>query len=110
MARFAAKTSADRDTAVVTLVGDCDLSGRDELTMALLGAVEQANVVVVDMAALTFLDSSGVHGLVTAHHAAVRAGRRLHVVNAVGTVARVLDLTGVGELLGAPDHGGDHRG
>jgi anti-anti-sigma factor len=84
---------------VVALVGECDLAARDKLTSSLLAAVGSAPVVVVDVAALTFLDSTGIHSLVTAHHAARAAGGRLHLVNATGMVANVLDLTGVGELL-----------
>ncbi len=103
MAQFEVTTSARADRTIVALAGECDLSVRDELTGALLGAVGSGRQVVVDLGALMFLDSSGVHALVTAYHAANRDGVRLHVVNAGGAVADVLDLTGVGELLGAPD-------
>ena len=59
-------------------------------------------MVVVDVSGLDFLDSSGVHGLITAHHAARSSGGRLFVVNPTGSVATVLDLTGVGALLRPP--------
>jgi anti-anti-sigma factor len=95
---------------VVELVGECDLTVRDELASALLAAVDRAEVVFVDLAELTFMDSSGVHGLVTAHQAAVGAGRRLYVVNAGGPVATLMDLTGVGALLSPPADGRDGRG
>jgi anti-anti-sigma factor len=106
MAHFEATTSADAGDVVVSLVGECDLSGREELTSALLAAVESSRVVVVDLARLTFIDSSGLHGLVTGHQAAVRSGGRLYAVNAGGAVAAVLDLTGVGELLSPPADSG----
>lgn len=114
MARFLATTSAGTDRVVVTLVGECDLSRRDELTSVLLNAVDRAAVVHVDVAGLTFIDSSGIHGLVTAHHAARRAGGRLYVLNATGTVATLFELTGIGELLSpsasaAPERRDGHR-
>lgn len=99
---FGARRSGDAARTVVTLAGECDLAVREELTAALLEAVAGARVVVVDLAAVTFIDSTGVHGLVTAHHAALAAGGRVHVRNAVGPVATVLGLTGVGGLLAEP--------
>jgi anti-anti-sigma regulatory factor len=45
------------------------------------------------------MDSSGLHGLITAHRMAARAGHRLYATNALGTVATVLRVTGVADLL-----------
>lgn len=107
MARFEATTSDEADGIRVALTGECDLDVREQLTEILLAAVRRSPVVIVDLAALDFLDSSGVHGLITAHHAARDSGCRLFVVNPTGAVATVLDLTGVGALLSppSPDHG-----
>ncbi|MEU8243172.1 STAS domain-containing protein [Actinoplanes missouriensis] len=102
MAKFEARTSAEPGRITVALTGECDLSAREQLTALLLDALTRAPAVFVDMAGLTFLDSSGVHSLVTAHHAAKHTGNRVYVVNAAGPVAAVLDLTGVGALLSAP--------
>lgn len=102
MANFDVTTSAEPGRVVVALAGECDLAAREALTSALLAAVASAQVVVVDVGGLHFIDSSGVHGLVTAHHAARRDDGRLYVVNAGGVVARVLDMTGVAELLRPP--------
>jgi anti-sigma B factor antagonist len=102
MAQFEAETTGGDDRLVVVLAGECDLSVRDALTEALTDAVDRAPVVVVDLAAVTFLDSSGVHALVTAHRAARAQDRRVYVAGAVGVVADVLELTGVGELLSPP--------
>ncbi|MBM0237082.1 STAS domain-containing protein [Micromonospora sp. ATA32] len=102
MAHFEARKSLEPGRVLVALTGECDLAARDELMTALLAAVASAPVVVVDVGALRFLDSTGLHGLVTAHHAAREEGGRLYVVNATGMVASVLDITGVGDLLRAP--------
>jgi anti-anti-sigma factor len=99
MGTFEAKTAAESGRIVVSLLGECDLTTRDELTSVLLAAVDRADLVVVDVVGLDFLDSSGIHCLVTAYQAAQRAGRRLYLTNARGIVADVLAITGVGDLL-----------
>jgi anti-sigma B factor antagonist len=99
MPNFDVKTSSDGDWLVVTLSGECDLSVQAELASALADAVSRSAAVVVDLAALTFLDSSGIHELVTAHHAARDRNGHLALRNATGMVATVLEVTGVGELL-----------
>jgi anti-sigma B factor antagonist len=104
MARFAATTSAEGAGLRVSLAGDCDLAVRDELVTTLLAAVGRSASVTVDLAEVDFLDSSGIHGLVAAHRAAVERGGRLYLENPSGSVASVLDVTGVGDLL-SRDHG-----
>lgn len=99
MVHFGSKISADPERAVVVLVGDCDLSVRDQLTTLLLDAVRSARVVVVDLAGVTFMDSSGLHALMTAHHAAQRTGGRLSVRGATGAVAGLLEITGLRTIL-----------
>jgi anti-anti-sigma factor len=99
------RTSVEADRVVVALAGECDLASRAALTEALLAAVERAPVVIVDLGALRFLDSSGLHGLVTAYRAAQERGGRLHAVNAGGTVATVLAVTGLDGLLQPPAGG-----
>jgi anti-anti-sigma factor len=102
MASFEATTAAGDSRVTVVLRGDCDLTARDQLTAVLLEAVSQARSVFVDVAEVSFFDSTGVHALVTAHHAARERNGQLHVVNAVGAVAAVLELTGLDALLRAP--------
>lgn len=102
MANFEARTTAGTGRITVSLAGECDLSVREHLTAVLLDAVHRARAVFVDLAQLTFIDSSGVHSLITAHHAAKHAGGRLYVVNARGPVAAVLEITGLDTLLCAP--------
>lgn len=102
MPNFEAKTSSDGECLVVMLSGECDLTVRAELASLLLDAVGRSRTVVVDLGALTFLDSSGIHELIAAHHASRERDGQLSVRNATGVVATVLELTGVGELLGPP--------
>lgn len=107
MATFDARTTVAAGRITVALSGECDLAARARLTAVLLDAVHRAPAVFVDLSRLTFIDSSGVHSLVTAHHAAKHTGGRIYVVNAAGPVAAVLELTGLDTLLRAPAD--DHR-
>jgi anti-anti-sigma factor len=108
MASFEAITAAEPGRVTVFLAGDCDLSARDQMTAALLDAASRASAVFVDLARVGFLDSTGVHALVIAHHAAQARGGRLYVLNAAGAVAAVLELTGLDTLLKAPAEEGRH--
>jgi anti-sigma B factor antagonist len=102
MVSFEARSAAGQDEIIVTLSGNCDLNARDRLTTVLLDAVSRSPAVFVDVSGVGFLDSTGVHALVTAHHAAQARDGRLYVVNAGGPVAAVLGLTGLDALLEAP--------
>lgn len=106
MTGFNAQTATDPERAVVVLAGECDLSVREDLTAHLLAAVNTSKVVAVDLAGVTFMDSSGLHALMTAHQKAQRIGRRLYVVGAAGVVASLLRVTGLDTVLKAPatDH------
>jgi len=106
MAQFRSTISVEAGRVVVALAGECDMAVRDELTSVLMAAVDGARVVFVDLAEVHFLDSSGLHALLSGHRAAVERGARLYVGNADGPVARVLEVTGVGELLRPPDDRG----
>jgi anti-sigma B factor antagonist len=102
MANFEARTSAASGRITVSLTGECDLSTREHLTAILLDAVHRSRAVFVDLARLTFIDSSGVHSLITAHHAAKQTGGHVYLINADGPVAAVLEITGLDTLLRAP--------
>jgi anti-anti-sigma factor len=108
MAHFATRVTVDSGRVVVALAGEFDLAARDELTSTLLAAVDSGDV-VVDLGAVEFLDSSGIHALVAAHHAAKRAGSEFYVINARGIVAHVLDLTGLGAILAPAADGEQSR-
>ena len=58
-----------------------------------------AEVLVVDLTATTFMDSSGVRNLIEAHRLGAREGFRLVVVAGAGPVRRVLDLCGLDRQL-----------
>ena len=88
------------ETARVALRGELDLSTVDKVEDA-LRRVEQdePSVVVLDLSALTFLDSTGLRTIVTADQRARRGDRRLVVVKGPETVHRVFTITRLDERL-----------
>ncbi|MEU8007490.1 STAS domain-containing protein [Catellatospora sp. NPDC049111] len=93
------------DRIVVSVSGECDMSSSGGLASALDAAMESSLPVEVDLAELQFLDSSGIHVLVTAYHASQVRSATVYVTRAAGMVATVLELTGVGALLAPQPQG-----
>jgi anti-sigma B factor antagonist len=97
-------------TAVVELSGEVDLSAKQDLSGPLLAVVRADDVthIDIDVAKVTFLDSSGISVFLVARREAIRLGRTLRLRNVGGIVARVLTITGIlpmltGEPATAPD-------
>ena len=84
----------------VVLRGELDLSTVEKVEEE-LGRVEadEPRVLVLDLSALTFLDSTGLRLMVTAHQRAEKEGRRLVIVKGPDTVHRVFTITKLDEKL-----------
>lgn len=86
--------------ARIALVGELDLSTvnkvEEELESLEAGG---AQLIVLDMSRLTFLDSTGLRCLVTADQRARDAGRRLVLVRGPDAVQRVFTITRLEERL-----------
>jgi anti-sigma B factor antagonist len=86
--------------------GDVDFETAPELQAQILDLIERgARLVVVDLGAVTFLDSSGLRALVHGAQAIEAADGRLLVENASGAVARVLELTELIDRLSGDEPG-----
>ena len=83
------------DRYLITLRGELDMSVVDDLHHLLTDMIGRAPLIDIDLAAVTFIDTTVISTLITAHHTATAAGARLGVSNATGHVHRVLDITGV---------------
>jgi len=86
--------------AVVVAAGEIDMTTAPGLRDALAAASHACTRVVLDLSAVTFLDSSGVAVLVDT----LREGRQgrplaLSLAGAAHTVRRVLDITRVDRML-----------
>jgi anti-sigma B factor antagonist len=84
------------DTVTMELAGEFDLGSAAHFSA---GANEAMNVeaatLVVDLADLTFIDSTGVAALLELHHRLNAAGRSLRVINVGRQPASVFAMTGL---------------
>lgn len=93
-----------QDATLISVSGELDLASSPALEEELERVAESgAEVVVVDLRELEFMDSTGLSVLVRAHQRAEDQGRRLGLVNGSQQVQRLLALTGVDERLTLAD-------
>lgn len=98
---FSIEASTHRGVARIRVSGELDLAVRADLVTMVTSHLGEASIerVIIDLADVTFLDSTGIGALVGCKHLAVDAGKHVQAVGAVGHVAAVLDLTGVTGFL-----------
>ncbi|MEV0459723.1 STAS domain-containing protein [Catellatospora methionotrophica] len=103
----------DPREAVVAVSGEIDLAVREDLLNTLHHAIHAihataATAVVVDLSRVTFMDSTGLHVLLTSHKSALGSGVGFSVVGATGLVHRLLAVTGMLGLLTGETDTGEH--
>jgi anti-anti-sigma factor len=89
------------DPALIVLEGEFDLHAARELAPLLdEAAASDSPLLVVDLAAVTFLDSIGLGAILQAHQRLRRQGRAVKVVAPPGSAAAVLiGLAGLRSVL-----------
>lgn len=94
--------------AEVVLTGELDLVSYDHALQRVQDAERgRPAVLVIDLAALEFVDSTGVRLVLDADHRARAEGRRVAVRLGRGPARRVFDTLGLLDLLDVvPDAGG----
>ncbi|HWM01883.1 MAG TPA: STAS domain-containing protein [Actinophytocola sp.] len=85
------------DLVVVVATGEIDLVTAPLLSRELAAA--SSPVVVLDLAEVTFLAAAGLTVLLSAKQRASAAGSRFGLVGATPAVRRVLEVTGIAELM-----------
>ncbi len=101
---FRVEIHADRGASVIGVSGELDLASSPALEEALEGAfAADTRLVIIDLRALEFMDSTGLSILVKAHQTAEDGGRQLYLINGPPQVQRLLSLTGVSERLALID-------
>lgn len=92
--------AGDGACSVFALVGEADLTTtelRDALTTEI--AAGKSRLLLVDMSALTFIDSGAMQMIIAAERVFRGDGGTLALVNPSSTVGRALELTGVDEVI-----------
>jgi anti-sigma B factor antagonist len=93
-------TARSDGTGVVVVCGEVDCSTAPLVTAAVDSLLATAPAeVVVDLCEVTFLDSAGLHALVTAHSRVGEQGARLRVRVATHAVLRPIQVTGLEDVL-----------
>lgn len=89
---------------ILTVSGELDLRTSPELEDRLGQAFDAgAELVILDLRQIEFMDSTGLRVLLGAHQRAHQSGRRFALVKGADQVERVLTLTGVRDLLTVVD-------
>ncbi|MBB5082265.1 STAS domain-containing protein [Nonomuraea endophytica] len=89
----------DRGT-LVGVAGELDTTTTGQLATYLEGRHPDSSLpLVLDLAAVTFMDSSGLHLLIDLHHRQDTHGGRLYLAAPHERVLRVLEITGTDRLL-----------
>jgi anti-anti-sigma factor len=98
---FRVEVRPDRRRVFVEPRGELDLDTADQLRATVDDlALRGFEAIVIDLRATTFLDSSGLHLLITQ---AGRTDARVTLIDGPGVVSRLFDLAGVRHILSFED-------
>lgn len=89
-----------RGDRLLVVHGELDIATAPELAATLERLHRQGHAVVLDLAEVTFMDSTGLTTLVNAHLASQRNGWAFEIRRASPAVRRLFDIAGVGRLFG----------
>ena len=87
-------TLTSHDDNVIVLAGELDAHTAPTVEAA-LADVDDTDTAVLDMSGLTFIDSSGLRVLISAHRDRAEAGGALHLRNPSRSVQRLLSISGL---------------
>jgi anti-anti-sigma factor len=97
---YAIEATDERHARRLVLSGEIDLSAhsvlRDTFSQELAGPADE---LIVDLSAVTFLDSTGINALLNGHREAEAAGKRFVIVPGPEQVMHTLKVSGVDTVL-----------
>jgi anti-sigma B factor antagonist len=96
---FEVQASQREDTTVLTIVGELDIATVDQFSRAVDAALSQSRRVEIDLAALEFVDSSGLRAIVAIHNASKAEGFAYKLRGSTPRIQRLFTLTGLDDLL-----------
>lgn len=96
------------DATVLHVDGELDILTAPKLSAELDVIIRKyAGDVVIDLSDVLFIDSAGLHILLSAHRRLTRASRRMSVICGDGPVRRVIELARLTDTLGVVSDGPD---
>ena len=97
---MAAQPVTEAWPALVVLPAEIDMTNADDVRDQITGAMKPGvRIVIADMAATTFCDSSGIRALLLAHEWGARDGAGLRLLRPAHAVTRTLELLGADQVL-----------
>jgi anti-anti-sigma factor len=97
-------TPDDAARAILTISGEVDMASAHEIdaVVAVVAGWKETTDVVLDLASVTFIDSSGIAALLRCRQELDDAGIGFNVIGAQGMPLNVLRITGVLPYLSKP--------
>lgn len=86
-------TSQDGGTSIVTLKGDLDVASSETVENTLTELIDRSSVIVVDLSAVPFADSSGLGGLIAVYKKAQAKGKEIRLRKPTPIVSEILTIT-----------------
>lgn len=83
----------------IAIAGEIDAHTAPRVAEALAAAARRSNDVLVEMAGVEFVDSSGLRVLIEAQHAAIARDGALTLLHPSDAVVRLLSISGVEDFL-----------
>ena len=97
---FTLSIQRTRSRARIVVEGELDMVAAPRLTAAIDDLMEEGDVeVIVDLRALTFMDSSGLQALLHGHQRATEDGASFSLIRGGANVMRVFELSGINGLI-----------
>ncbi len=100
MNEFSVEIARENTAVLLTGMGELDLAAVDLLERE-LGRAEQGGpeLIVLDLAKVTFVDSSGLRVILSAAARGRETGRKFIAARPTGQVERLLEITGSSSML-----------
>lgn len=101
---------ADGAVCTATVFGEIDLTNAGSVARGVLRAAEGASRLVLDLTAVSFLDSHALRHLAALRRTTLAAGRQISIISGSGTPSEhLLGLTGLDLALGTDPGAGADR-
>jgi anti-sigma B factor antagonist len=105
---FFCEVRPQHERVVVDLVGEFDVAVAARVTAVIEDLLDVGFAdIVIDLRSLSFMDSAGVHSLISAHRSAGRRGASLSLLRGPNGIHRVLTLTGTDSLFAFENDGAE---